>query len=331
MASTIKQIAQKANVSIATVSRALSDNPKVQEATRKKILKLAKELNYNPNIIARNFAKRKSNMLGLILPDISDEFFAEIIHSIDETAYEFGYFTLVVSSHKNRSMVESINTMMHSGLVGGFILLAPFMSNEIANALSTNTVPYVLISGNSEIGDYDVITIDNYKASFKLIEYLVGKGYKKIGHIAGPEENNDAFLRKKGFADASKKFKLEVKDYWLAKGTYTMASGEQATLKMLKHNDMPQVIFAANDMMALGCCNALKSKGIKIPDEVAVVGFDDIILAEYSTPSLTTVKVDTDKMGKLAAERLIEKVQKDLNGRPKKVVIPTELVVRNSC
>lgn len=331
MSSTIKQIAQKANVSIATVSRALSDSPKVQEATRKKILNLAKELNYNPNIIARNFAKRKSNMLGLILPDISDEFFAEIIHSIDETAYEFGYFTLVVSSHKNRSMVESINTMMHSGIVGGFILLTPFMSNEIANALSTNTVPYVLISGDSEIGDYDVITVDNYKASYKLIEYLVSKGHRKIGHIAGPEENNDAFLRKKGFADACKKFKLEVKNYWQAKGTFTMASGEQATLKMLKHNDMPSVIFAANDMMAIGCCSALKSKGIKVPDEVAVVGFDDVILAEYSNPSLTTVKVDTDTIGKLAAQRLIEKVQKDLNGKPRKVVVPTELVIRNSC
>ena len=331
MASTIKQIAQRASVSIATVSRALSDSPKVQEATRKRILKLAKELNYNPNIIARNFAKRKSNMLGLILPDISDEFFAEIIHSIDETAYEFGYFTLVVSSHKNRSMVESINTMMHSGLVGGFILLTPFMSNDIASALSTNTVPYVLISGDSEIGDYDVITVDNYKASFKLVEYLVGKGYKKIGHIAGPVENNDAFLRKKGFADACKKFKLEVKDYWLAKGTFTMASGEQATLKMLKHNDMPRVIFASNDMMAIGCCNALRSKGIKVPDEVAVVGFDDIILAEYSNPSLTTIKVDTDRIGQLAAQRLIEKVQKDINGKPRKVVVPTELVIRNSC
>ena len=331
MASTIKQIALRANVSIATVSRALSDSPKVQEATRKKILKLAKELNYNPNIIARNFAKRKSNMLGLILPDISDEFFAEIIHSIDETAYEFGYFTLVVSSHKNRSMVESINTMMHSGLVGGFILLTPFMSNEIANALSTNTVPYVLISGDSEIGDYDVITVDNYKASYKLVEHLVAKGFKKIGHISGPAENNDAFLRRKGFADACKKFKLEVKDYWLAKGTFTMASGEQATLKMLKHNDMPQVIFAANDMMAIGCCTTLKSKGIKVPEEVAVVGFDDVILAEYSNPSLTTVKVDTDTIGKLAAQRLIEKVQKDLNGKPRKVVVPTELVIRNSC
>ena len=331
MASTIKQIALRANVSIATVSRALSDSPKVQEATRKKILKLAKELNYNPNIIARNFAKRKSNMLGLILPDISDEFFAEIIHSIDETAYEFGYFTLVVSSHKNRSMVESINTMMHSGLVGGFILLTPFMSNEIANALSTNTVPYVLISGDSEIGDYDVITVDNYKASYKLVEHLVAKGFKKIGHISGPAENNDAFLRRKGFADACKKFKLEVKDYWLAKGTFTMASGEQAILKMLKHNDMPQVIFAANDMMAIGCCTALKSKGIKVPEEVAVVGFDDVILAEYSNPSLTTVKVDTDTIGKLAAQRLIEKVQKDLNGKPRKVVVPTELVIRNSC
>lgn len=331
MASTIKQIAQMANVSIATVSRALTNNPKVHEATRKKILKLAKELDYNPNIIAKNLAKRKSNMIGLIIPDISDDFFTSIIRSIDETAFEHGYFTMVVSSHKNRSMIESINTMMHSGIVGGFILLAPFVSNEISNALSTNIVPYVLLFGDTDFGDYDIITVDNYKATFKLVEYLVEKGYKKIGHIAGPEENKDAFLRKKAFADSCKKFKLEVKDHWLAKGNFTIVSGEQATLKMLKHKEMPQVIFAANDMMAIGCCNALKSKGIKIPDEIAVVGFDDTTLSVYNNPTLTTVKVDTEKIGKIAAKRLIEKVQKDILSKPKKIVIPTELVIRNSC
>jgi DNA-binding LacI/PurR family transcriptional regulator len=148
---TIKEIAQKAGVSIATVSRALSNSDKVQPVTRKKILRIAKELNYNPNIIARNFATKKSNIIGLILPDISDEFFSEIIHSIDKTAFENGYFTMVISSHRNRSLVESINTMMHSGLVGGFILLVPFMSNEIIKALKCDKVPFVIISGHSDI------------------------------------------------------------------------------------------------------------------------------------------------------------------------------------
>lgn len=331
MSSTIKQIAEKANVSIATVSRALSNDPKVLEATRKKILKIAKELNYNPNIIARNFAKRQSNIIGLILPDISDEFFSEIIHSIDDTAFDNGYFTMVISSHRNRSMVESINTMMSSGLVAGFILLTPFMSNDIAKALKTDSVPFVLISGDSEIGDYDVISVDNYKATLKLVEFLSLKGYKKIGHISGPSDNNDAFLRLKGFAEGCKKYKLETKEQWIIKGNFTMASGEQAMLKMCKHQELPQVIFAANDMMAIGCYNALKSKGLKIPQDIAIVGFDDVLISEYTEPRLTTVKVDTKNIGKFAATRLIEKILKEKESKPKKIVVPTELVIRNSC
>lgn len=331
MSSTIKQIAEKANVSIATVSRALSNDPKVLEATRKKILKIAKELNYNPNIIARNFAKRQSNIIGLILPDISDEFFSEIIHSIDDTAFDNGYFTMVISSHRNRSMVESINTMMSSGIVAGFILLTPFMSNDIAKALKTDSVPYVLISGDTEIGDYDVISVDNYKATLKLIEFLASKGYKKIGHISGPSDNNDAFLRLKGFADGCKKYKLETKEQWIIKGNFTMASGEQAMLKMCKHQELPQVIFAANDMMAIGCYNALKSKGLKIPQDIAVVGFDDVLISEYTEPRLTTVRVDTKNIGKLAATRLIEKILKEKETKPKKILVSTELVIRNSC
>lgn len=328
---TIKEIAQKAGVSIATVSRALSNSDKVQPVTRKKILRIAKELNYNPNIIARNFATKKSNIIGLILPDISDEFFSEIIHSIDKTAFENGYFTMVISSHRNRSLVESINTMMHSGLVGGFILLVPFMSNEIIKALKCDKVPFVIISGHSDIGDYDVITVDNYKASFKAVEFLVSKGYSKIGFISGPVENNDAFYRLKGFADATKKFKVEVKDHWMLKGNFTLASGEQAMLKLLRHRDLPQVVYASNDMMAIGCYNAIKSKGLKIPEDIAVIGFDDVLLAEYTEPSLTTTKVDTEKMGSLAASRLIEKILHSNETKPKKNIIPTQLIIRNSC
>ncbi len=331
MPTTIKQIALKAKVSIATVSRALSNDSKVHEDTKKLVLKVAKQLNYNPNIIARNFVKGKSNFIGLVLPDISDEYFSEIIRSIDDTSYLNGYYTMVMSSHENRSLTDSINTMMNSGIVGGFVLLIPFINNDIKKALSQGRVPFVLISGDDNIGDFDVVTTDNYQSAFRMVEFLVGKGYKKIGHISGPPDNNDSYLRKKGFLDACSKYKVVVKNNWLVPGNFTMEGGEKACTKILNNKEIPEVIFASNDMMALGCYKAVHSKGLKIPDDIAITGFDDILIAEYANPSLTTIRVDTDRIGKIAAERLIEKMNDSTNKTIQKKEIASNLVIRSSC
>ena len=331
MAVTIKQIAEKANVSIATVSRALSGDSKVQEDTKKQVLKIAKQLNYNPNIIARNFAKGKSNIIGLVLPDISDEYFSEIIRSIDDTSYLNGYYTMVMSSHENRSLIESINTMMGSGIVGGFILLIPFINNEIKKALRMGNIPFVLISGDDNIGDYDIVTTDNYQSAIRMVKYLAGNGYKKIAFISGPPENNDASLRRKGFLDACSNFRIDVKKSWMINGNFTMESGERACSKLLSEKDRPDVIFAANDMMALGCYKAVHTIGLKIPTDIAIAGFDDILISEYANPPLTTIKVDTDRIGKIAAERLIEKMNGTISNTIQKKEIASELVIRSSC
>lgn len=330
MTVTIKQIANKANVSIATVSRALSGDSKVREDTRKLVMKIAKQLNYNPNILARNFVKRKSNIIGLLLPDISDEYFSEIIRGIDDTSYLNGYYTMVMSSHGNRSLTESINTMMSSGIVGGFILLVPFINTEIKRELSEEKVPFVLISGDTEIGEYDIISIDNYKASFEMTEYLIKKGFKKIAHITGPLDNNDAYLRKKGFVDACVKNKIRVKNSWILKGNFTMESGEDTASKLISLKDKPEVIYAANDTMAIGCYNAIHKKGMRIPEDIGVVGFDDVLISSYMNPPLTTVQVNTDELGKIAAERLIEKMNSE-NQTCRKIKVSTKLVIRNSC
>ena len=331
MAPTIKQIAKLANVSIATVSRALSGDEKVTSETKQLVLNAARELNYRPNILARNFVKGKSNIVGLILPDISDEFFSEIIRGVDETSYDHGYYTMVISSHKNRSLVESVHTLMSNGLVGGFIILIPFMDQKIEAALMHERVPFVIISGDNNAGEFDTVTTNNYQSAFMMVEFLVGKGYKKIAHISGPEDNNDALLRKKGFLDACSKHKIEIRNNWLLDGNFTMESGELAINKILNEDDKPEVIFAANDMMALGCYNAIQSRGLKIPDDIAITGFDDILISKYANPSLTTVKVNTDRIGKLAAERLIEKMDGTNNKTAQKIEIESELVIRNSC
>jgi LacI family transcriptional regulator len=329
---TIKELAEKANVSIATVSRALNDDPKVKEKTKKKILALAEEMNYNPNILARNFVKQKTNTIGLVMPELVDEFFTEIIRGVDEIAHAKGYYTMVSGTHSNRTMIESIMNFMGNGIVDGMILMAPSLNDPIKKIIKNKTTPVVIVGCNKESERLDSVEIDHYRGAYEMTEYLIKeKSYKKIAHIAGPEINNDAIQRKNGYCDALKKNKLKVKKEWIADGGFTIKGGEEACRKILSAKSKPDVIFASNDMMAFGCYNVIKELGLKIPEEIAVTGYDNVFTSKYISPRLTTVDVPIYEAGKKAAEILIDKIENELTHKIKHVKILTKLVTGHSC
>lgn len=332
MAPTIKEIAKKANVSIATVSRALNDDSRVTPETRKKVLRISEDLNYKPNLVARNFVKKTPYTLGLILPDITDEFFTEIIKGVDEITFNNGYYTMVDSSHKHRSLTESITAFSNTGLVGGIILLLSSMTDEIKNILLQSKIPVVLISGGKAELGFDTVAIDNYQDAFNATEYLIKeKQFKRIAHITGPKENDDAFLRKKGFLDACKKNNIVVSKSFIQEGDFTRESGYHSFLKLLKSSKRPEAIFAANDYMALGCYDACASLGLKIPEDVALIGFDDIFVSQYLSPPLTTVRVQIEEVGRTAAKILVKKLN-GTNGKVQPIIkISTNLIIRDSC
>ncbi len=332
MIPTIKQIAKKANVSIATVSRALNNDARVTEETREKVLCISNELDYKPNLVARNFVKKTSYTIGLILPDISDEFFTDIIHGVDEITYKNGYFTMVASSHKHRTLTDSIVTFSNSGLVGGVILLMSEISDDLKSMLNHAKIPVVLIGGGEHDGDFDTVAIDNYQGAFNATEYLIKKKkFRKIAHITGPAENYDAFLRKKGFIDACKKNDVSINKSFIVEGNFTIDSGYHGFIQLYGLQEKPQAIFAANDMMALGCYDAANYFNVKIPDDISLIGFDDIFISKYINPSLTTVRVQIEEVGKAAATLLMERLNCS-NGKSHSLIkIPTELIIRNSC
>jgi len=329
---TIKEIAKKADVSIATVSRVLNNDQRVTEKTRNIVLKVSEELNYRPNILARNFATKKSNVIGLILPEISDEFFTEIIKGVDEVTYTHGYYTMVASSHKYRTLDESILTFMQNGMVGGMILLVSSLNNNIKGILDQSKIPVVMISGHNETGKYDAVSIDNYQGAFDITEYLiVERGFKKIAHISGPSDNDDALLRKRGFLNACKKHGLNGNNLSLIGGDFTRDTGKTAFNEILKLKTRPQVIFAANDMTALGCYDAAAKAGIKIPGDIGVAGFDDIFVAKYLSPGLTTVRVQIEEVGRTAADILMKKIKGKDNTSHPVIKISAKLIIRGSC
>lgn len=332
MIPTIKQIAKKANVSIATVSRALNNDVRVILETREKVLRISNELNYKPNLVARNFVKKTSNAIGLILPDISDEFFTDIIRGVDEITYKNGYYTMVASSHKHRTLTDSITTFSQTGLVGGVILLMSAMTDDLKNILNHTKIPVVLIGGGKQEQGFDTIAIENYEGAFNATDYLIkNKGFKKIAHITGPAENYDAFLRKKGFIDACKKNGVTINKSFIVDGNFTIDSGYHGFIQLYGLPEKPEAIFAANDMMALGCYDAANYFNVKIPDDISLIGFDDIFISKYINPGLTTVRVQIEEVGKAAAILLIERMNNP-NGKTHSLIkIPTELIIRNSC
>jgi len=319
MASTIKEIAARAHVSIATVSRVINNDPSVTGETRANILKIAEKLEYRPNILARNFAQKKSNLIGLILPEISDEYFTEVIKGVDEIAFSQNLYTVVASSHKYKSLKDEVVTFIKSGLLSGLILLVSNLNDELSSILSKSHLPVVIINSNSKNKMFDRIGIDDYYGSYSMTTHLIKKKhYDFLSHITGPLDNDDAGLRRNGFIDACKKYGAK---YIIEKGDFSQEGGFDACKKLMNLKSRPQVIFAANDMMAIGCYDYIKQIKLQIPQDIGVVGFDDIFVSQYLNPPLTTVHVNIDEVGKRAAELLLNKIQSSNNIPPSVVHI----------
>jgi DNA-binding LacI/PurR family transcriptional regulator len=333
MKSTIKEIADKAKVSIATVSRALNGDPKVKSDTKELILKIANEINYRPNLSARNLVKNETKIIGMVLPEIQGDFFTEIINGVDVVAHNGGYHVIVAGSHSERSIMESIMSFMGQSMVDGVILMIPSLNEQIREIINIpNTPPVVIVNGNYKLEDTDQVYIDNFQGAYSITEYLIkNMGYKKIAHIKGPSTNNDAIGRLQGYASALKENNIEINEDWIINGDFTIKGGEIACSRLLSLRDKPEVVFAGNDMMAAGCYRIIKSHGLKIPDNIGVVGFDHTFLSEFMSPILTTVHVPILEVGKTAAALLLEKIKEGEKHIPRKVKISTGIIIGKSC
>lgn len=329
MNSTIKEIAKKSGYSIATVSRALRDDPKVKEETKKIVKEVARQLNYNPNILARIFVKKSSNIIGLALPEITTESFSEIIRGVDEFFIERNYFTLVSSSHYHINAIQTVSNLVSTGLLGGIIILVPYLPKELKKILIENNIPFVIITGDTNIGDYDIVSVDNFYAAYSITEYLIKKGYKKIAHLAGPPENADAKTRLEGYKSALNNYKIPYKDEYIFYGDFRLKSGIKGFEHFMKLKKPPEAIFCCNDMMALGCYEKAAEMKIKIPKDVGIVGIDNTLFSRFLNPPLTTVEIPAHELGTKAAELLFLKINKKINS-PQKIKIVPKIITRES-
>ena len=325
---TIKDVAREAGFSVATVSRVLNNSGPVREATRRRIEEVADRLRYTPNLAARSLITRKTLTIGVLLPDLYGEFFSEVIRGIDRAARTGGYHLLVSGSHNDREEIEAALQAMH-GRVDGLIVMAPGLEPGAVVAGLPRRLPLVLL--NCDVGDseFDAVNVDNYGGAREMVEHLLGLGHRRVAIVGGARDNSDARERLRGYQDAIAEAGADVEVKLQIEGDFTESSGHRAARHLLAVDPRPTAIFAANDSMAIGALSALRDASIRVPKDMAVAGFDDIPIARYVSPPLSSVHVPIRGLGMRAVERLLETIA---DGKEKKVeVLPTRLVVRESC
>ncbi|SDY19470.1 transcriptional regulator, LacI family [Lysobacter sp. yr284] len=307
MSVTIKDVARAAQVSVATVSRTLNGHGNVAEDVRRRVLAVANDLRYTPHAAARSLSSRRTQTLGVVLPDLHGEFFSELVRGVDQVAREHRLHLLVSSYHgQPEEQVSALRAMR--GRVDGLLVMSPYAAAQasIAEELAA-TLPTVLINAKDVSADTPSLNVDNYGGAQAMVEYLVGAGHRRIAFIAGPEDNFDANERLRGYREALARLLPDARE-WVLPGRFDEASGHAAGSALLAAHERPDAVFAANDMMALGCLFGLVHGGLRVPGDIAVTGFDDIPLARYVHPALTTMRVNIAELGARAARMLLARL-----------------------
>ena len=330
MDATIKEVALKAGVSIATVSRVFNNSSLVNRKTTERVREIAHSLHYVPNASARSLSRRKSDTFGMILPDLFGEFFSEVIRGADQTAQKYSYNVLLSSSHNNQDEIkEALNIM--KGRVDGIIIMSPNINADILRHSINKSLPIVLLNCFVEDNSFDSIVIDNCNGAYQITNHLIKHGHKRIAMIKGAAGNIEADERLRGYRQALALHQCEVSDTLEFNGDFSEESGYLSAIKILSTTPLPTAVFAANDSMAIGALRAFHDKGFVVPDDMALVGFDDIPISRYVKPSLSTVQVPIHKMGILAVERLLVALQEIEITDKEKIIFPTQLMIRESC
>ncbi|MGS1078874.1 LacI family DNA-binding transcriptional regulator [Pseudoxanthomonas beigongshangi] len=323
---TIKDVAREAKVSVATVSRALNGHDNVAETVRRHVVETADRLRYQPHAAARSLSSRRTQTIGVVLPDLYGEFFSELIRGIDQIARARRQHLLVSSYHGHpEEQGEALRAMR--GRVDGLLVLSPyadrpgFLTDNLPSSL-----PVVLINTQLDSASYPVLSIDNYGGARAMTEHLLQAGHRRIAFIGGPEDNFDARERLRGYRDA-----LAGKgEAWELPGDFNEASGYEAGKQIVSSKQRPDAVFAANDMMALGCLYALNEAGVNVPADIALAGFDDIPLARFVHPPLTTMRVSIAELGGHAMTRLLDGIDEEDNMSNEAQTLVPDLIVRES-
>ncbi len=332
----IKDIARVANVSHTTVSRALNNKSRIRNETKEKILSIAKELGYRPNLIAKSLVMSRTRTLGLVITNIANPFYTELAQGIEKTATRLGYNIILCSTQSNISTEKQYIEMLRSKGVDGIIFSSAHIEDPNIVDLAEEGFPVVLVNRRTYhpiVKDkIDYVGVDNALGGFLAVEHLIRIGYKRIGMIGGSAESSVGLERLEGGKKALRVYGVEPRDEFFLEGNFLKKSGYQGAKQFLKMAEIPSAIFAMNDYMALGIYQAILEEGIRIPEDIALIGFNDIEFSSIQGIDLSTIGQKKFEMGAIAVEMLVERIEKGDQNRPaKEVLLTPELIVRKTC
>ena len=326
---TIKDVAHRAGVSTATVSHVINETRFVSEELKAKVYQAMGELNYRPNAIARSLRRRKTQNIGVIVPDISHLFLAEVARGVEDAGFELGYNVILCDSDGDLEREADYIELLQEKKVDGIVFVAAGESSSHVQALIEQRMPVVVCDRELPEVEVDTVIADNVGSGYQATEHLIGLGHRRIGCIAGPEVLEISNKRVEGYKKALEKYGVPLDDGWIIHGDFRCRGGYEAMRKLLALDEPLTAVFACNDLMAMGAICAASQKRMRIPQNVAIVGCDDIALASFINPSLTTIAQPKHEMGAVAVEMLVERIR-DKSRPPARRLLPTELVIRDS-
>lgn len=327
---TIRDVAREAGVSIATVSRVFNQSSLVRQDTCEHVRAVAARLDYWPNSAARSLITHRTSAIGVLLPDLYGEFFSEVIRGIDLAARREKYQVLVSSSHASaETLVAAVRALR--GRIDGLLVMAPDADATEAIQEFATRFPVVLLNPGPTSMPCASLSLGNYEGSYAAVRHLAGLGHRRIAMLLGPSGNADAEERRRGWHQAMRDGGLDAAPELELAGDFSESSGFAAAERLLALRPRPTAVFAANDYMAVGLLAALRDFGVAVPRDLAVCGFDNIAIAQYLTPALTTVDVDACELGERAMLQLLPFARARRPADVHHETLPTRVVVRASC
>ena len=317
----------KSGVSYSTVSRALNGYEFVKASTREKVLRAAEKLGYVPNQQARSLAGGRSNLIGVLVPNLTNGYISEIIRGVDEELAKSNHNLILYTTHRHSGKESTYVASIMNGAADGLLLVVPLVSTSYLDALRDQVFPYVLIDQFDLTERSSMVNCTNWQGAYEAVKYLIELGHERIAFITGLTGLHSATARLDGYRTALSDHSISFRHEYVAEGNFLEESGYDATQKLLDLPEPPTAIMAGNDLSAFGAIEAIRQRGLRIPEDISLVGFDDIPQASITYPKLTTVRQPLEQMGRVGVNLLLERIENPAGGM-RQVTLATQLVIR---
>lgn len=307
---TIKDVAQKANVSIATVSRVLHNLGGYSDKTKQRVTQTIEELKYQPNAIARGLINKRTQTIGVLFPDVSSAFSSALLHGIDEFVHDRDYSVMVCNTDQDGKRTLKYLQLLREKQVDGIIFSSEVLRKEYYDMLESMKIPVVLVSSQTDFANVPYVKVDDYQAAYDAVHYLITKGHRKIAMISGTKGDPIAGTpRVEGYRKALEAHGIAFDSRYLVYGDFMYESGSRAMEAILRETPEVTAVFAASDEMAIGALSIVTKHGLNVPEDISIMGYDDLRLARMVNPPLTTVRQPLSDIGMIASEKLIGMIE----------------------